>query len=216
MPKIAASIVFPVSAPPRRNAVVRTDDNGVVLSVSKGNASFSEMAGVEFYSGILIPGLVDLLSDPECDSHRLVAEGVRVTGRIGDPDQEVRTWKNRYGLELSYRFFDNMDNFNNGFRKGETRGVFCSMGSGLSLQALASFGRTDLLSLMFELQEGPLRYRLPDLITMATMNGAHALDYQKEAGAISPGMRPGLNIIEGVDVSGMRLLPVSRLKRLRV
>jgi hypothetical protein len=216
MPKIAASIVFPVSAPPRRNAVVRMDDNGTVLSVSKGDASFSEMAGVEFYSGILIPGLVDLLNNKVCDNHRLVAEGVRVTGLIGDAGQEDMTWKSRYGPELSFRFFDGMDNFNKGFREGETSNVFCPMGSGGSLQALASRGRTDLLSLMFELQEGPLRYRLPDLITMATMNGAHALNYQIEAGAISPGMRPGLNIIEGVDISGMRLLPVSRLRRLRV
>ena len=277
MPRIAASIVFPVSSPPCSNAVVEIDHNGAVVSVSRGGASFTELAGVEYYSGILIPGLADVMCGPGESGHRLLATGVRVAGRVGwpvdrdgnwdppldspagsgsapfqprspggtphggqsadpggtphgdhpaapgeppalpqkmVPDTTGVTWRNRYGGTVGYTLYKSMDHFRQYFRECEVSGVCHFSAPQGELQVLAGYGRTGLLELMLALQDGPLRYSLPELLTMATLNGTLATGYSGEAGTLSPGMRPGLNIIEGVDIKKMRLLPVSRLRRL--
>ncbi len=294
MPRIAASIVFPVSSPPRSNAVVEIDQNGTVLSVSRGGASFRELAGVEYYSGILIPGLADVMCGPDESGHRLLAAGMRVAGRVGwpadrdgswdtprgrpagsgntpfhprstdyppapdgapqedhpaapgqpqSPDQASApggtpygsqfpapgkppslpqkmvpdttgvTWRNRYGGTVGYILYKSMDHFRQYFRDVEVSGVCHFIAPQGELQVLAGYGQTGLLELMLSLQDGPLRYSLPELLTMATLNGTLATGYSREAGTISPGMRPGLNIIEGVDIEKMKLLPVSRIRR---
>ena len=84
MPRIAASLVCPVSSPPLKNAVVTLDQNGVVLSIEGGSARFRERAGVEFYSGILIPGMADVFCGGR-ESSWLMTRGVRVAGRTGIP-----------------------------------------------------------------------------------------------------------------------------------
>ncbi len=212
-------MVFPVSSPPRSNAVVEIDRNGTVLSVSRGGASFRELAGVEYYSGILIPGLADMMCGPDESGHRLLATGVRVAGKVGwsqkmDPGTTGVTWRNRYGGTVGYTIYKSMDHFRQYFREGEVSGVCHFSAPQGELQVLAGYGRTGLLELMLALHDGPHRYTLPELLTMATLNGALATGYGGEAGTLSPGMRPGLNIIEGVDTVKMRLLPVSRLRRL--
>ena len=282
-------MVFPVSSPPRSNAVVEIDRHGTVVSVSQGGVSFRELAGVEYYSGILIPGLADVMCGPDESGHRLLATGVRVAGRVGwpgdrdggwypphgrpagsgsaplqslspnqasapdeipqedhpaapghprspdgtthggrspapgqppslpqkmVPDTTGVTWRNRYGGTVGYTLYKSMDHFRQYFREGEVSGVCHFSAPQGELQVLAGYGRTGLLELMLALQDGQHRYSLPELLTMATLNGTLATGYSGEAGTLSPGMRPGLNIIEGVDTGNMRLLPVSRLRRL--
>lgn len=266
MPRIAASIVFPVSSPPCSNAVVEIDQNGTVVSVSRGGASFREIAGVEYFSGILVPGLADVMCGQNESGHSLLAGGVRVAGRVGWPEdrdgsydpppgqstaagqstapgestafgepqspdrshsllQQMApgttgvTWRNRYGGTVGYTIYRSMDHFREYFRESEISDVFLFNTPEGDLEVLAGMGRTGrgrtgLLELMLALQDGPLRYSLPKLLTMATLNGALASGYRGEAGSLSPGMRPGLNIIEGVDIGKMRLLPVSRIRRI--
>jgi len=56
MRKVAAHYVFPVSAPPIRNGLVTLSDEGEILSLGEMQ---EEEEGVEFYSGVLIPGFVN-------------------------------------------------------------------------------------------------------------------------------------------------------------
>jgi hypothetical protein len=237
MRRIAASIVFPVSSPPRSNAVVEIDQTGMVVSVSRGGASFREIAGVEYFSGILVPGLADVMCGQNESGHSLLAGGVRVAGRVGWPgDRDGRydpppdhpstlhqqmvpgtkgvTWRNRYGGTVGYTLYSSMDHFRQYFRESEISDVFLFNVPEGDLEVLAGQGRTGLLELMLALQDGPCRYSLTKLLTMATLNGALASGYRGEAGSLSPGMRPGLNIIEGVDIGKMQLLPVSRIRRI--
>lgn len=49
--------------------VIRLDDNNVVIDITEHGQSFTETAGVEFYNGLLIPGLIaalpaDKINDP--------------------------------------------------------------------------------------------------------------------------------------------------------
>jgi cytosine/adenosine deaminase-related metal-dependent hydrolase len=71
-----------------------------------------------------------------------------------------------------------------------------------------------MMQMMLELQEGPASLSLPAILTMAALNGARALQFDHITGSIEPGKAPGLSIIEGADIAGVRLLPGSRLRRL--
>lgn len=59
MRKIAATYVFPVSGSPVKNGILICEDNGEVVEIVDGGGAFREEAGVEFYSGILVPGFVN-------------------------------------------------------------------------------------------------------------------------------------------------------------
>ncbi|TVR68172.1 MAG: hypothetical protein EA408_13820 [Marinilabiliales bacterium] len=210
MPRIAASIVFPVSSPPRRNAVVEVDGDGTVVSVSRGSPGFDEIAGVQYYSGILVPGLVDVMCGEKVDGDWLLTRGVRVAGTTVAPERNL--WQGRYGGCVSYAVYSDMNSFEKLFRQGSGTGVLLWGEPGLPV--LAGYGRMDLLQVMTGLQQFRREYELTELISMATLNGALATGFDGEAGTIEPGKRSGLNIIEGADLQRMRLLQGSRLRRI--
>lgn len=219
MRRIAASLVCPVSSPPIKNAVITLDRTGLIVSVEAGSDRFREKAGVEFYSGILIPGMVDVFCG-ERESSWLMTRGVRLAGRIGAPrdipgasgDDHLQPFrKGRQGI-IEYRIYDDTCHFQNIFQAGKTDGIYHALEME-GLPVLGSSGKMEMAELLLRLQEGEAGASLPLLFAMATLNGARALG-NTVAGCLQPGMQPGLNIIEGADIRNMRLLPGSRLRRL--
>jgi cytosine/adenosine deaminase-related metal-dependent hydrolase len=80
-----------------------------------------------------------------------------------------------------------------------------------------SLASNDDLSILEELKT--LQFNIPDipietLVMWATINGARALGKQDVYGSIKPGNKPGLLLIENVDLQNMRLLPESFVRRL--
>lgn len=59
MRKIAANLIYPVSSPPIKNGYLVIDDYGKIVDLLTYNRSNKEIAGLEYYSGILIPGFVN-------------------------------------------------------------------------------------------------------------------------------------------------------------
>jgi len=57
--KLAAHYVIPGNGKPIKNGIITIDDSGKVLEVSQTNQSLQEISGLEFYSGVLIPGFVN-------------------------------------------------------------------------------------------------------------------------------------------------------------
>lgn len=53
-----------------------------------------------------------------------------------------------------------------------------------------------------------------EIVTWATRNGAEALEMNEWAGTIEKGKRPGINLITGMDLLHLQLLPKSKVKRL--
>ena len=53
-----------------------------------------------------------------------------------------------------------------------------------------------------------------EIVTWATRNGAEALEMNEWAGTIEKGKRPGINLITGMDLQHIQLLPQSKVKRL--
>ncbi|MEN8115758.1 MAG: amidohydrolase family protein [Bacteroidota bacterium] len=59
MRKIAATYIFPGNLPPIKNGILVCEEDGTVIDIIKGEDSFREEHGIEFYSGILTPGFVN-------------------------------------------------------------------------------------------------------------------------------------------------------------
>jgi imidazolonepropionase-like amidohydrolase len=53
---------------------------------------------------------------------------------------------------------------------------------------------------------------LADLIKWSTLNGAEALCENNKYGSIEPGKKPGLLLLQDIDLEKMRLLPESKVK----
>ena len=59
MRKITANIIYPVSSPPIKDAYVVIDNNEEIVDIVNYNRNSKEVAGLEYYSGVLIPGFVN-------------------------------------------------------------------------------------------------------------------------------------------------------------
>lgn len=59
MRKIAATYIFPVNQSSIKNGILVCNDDGEVVDVIDNGGQFCEEAGVEYYSGILVPGFVN-------------------------------------------------------------------------------------------------------------------------------------------------------------
>jgi aminodeoxyfutalosine deaminase len=80
-----------------------------------------------------------------------------------------------------------------------------------------SLASNDRLSILEELKTLHTFYPwvpLQDLIVWATLNGAKALGEEAEFGSIQPGKKPGLLLLQDIDLHKLRLLPESRVTRL--
>jgi len=84
----------------------------------------------------------------------------------------------------------------------------------IGTDSLASNNRLSILEELKTLQQNFPGVSLEDLIRWATLNGAEALAENARFGSIQPGKKPGLLLIQDVDLPKMRLLPGSYIKRL--
>jgi len=80
--------------------------------------------------------------------------------------------------------------------------------------SLASNDRLDMLTEMRLLHDAAPDISLDEVIRWGTINGARALKMSDALGSIEPGKKPGLLLIENADLVNLRLLPVSRVRRL--
>ena len=59
MRKIASSYIFAGDQPPIKNGILVCEDDGTIIDIIDKKETFREEAGVEFYSGILVPGFIN-------------------------------------------------------------------------------------------------------------------------------------------------------------
>ncbi|PKQ62837.1 hypothetical protein BZG02_11625 [Labilibaculum filiforme] len=62
MRKIAANYIFPVTSEPLRNGIIILDSENKIVDLIDTKGDFKEISNLEFYSGVLIPGLVDVFT----------------------------------------------------------------------------------------------------------------------------------------------------------
>ena len=84
----------------------------------------------------------------------------------------------------------------------------------LGTDSLSSNHSLSVLDEMITLHQYFPNIPFGELVQWATGNGAKALRMEKQIGTIEPGKQPGLNLITGMDLQQLKLLPGSHVKRL--
>jgi cytosine/adenosine deaminase-related metal-dependent hydrolase len=84
----------------------------------------------------------------------------------------------------------------------------------IGTDSLASNLNLSILEELKTIQLNFLNIPIEDLIYWATINGAKALGKEDEYGKIEVGKKPGLLLIQNVDLQNMKLLPESYVTRL--
>lgn len=88
MRKIAATYIFPGDKSPIKNGILVLNDDGSVEDIIDRGVAFKEEAGVEFYSGILVPGFVNAHCHLELSHlHEKIEEKTGIGGFIGKINQ---------------------------------------------------------------------------------------------------------------------------------
>lgn len=84
----------------------------------------------------------------------------------------------------------------------------------IGTDSLASNRKLDILEEIKTIQDNFPSVGLEELIRWATFNGARALGEEEEFGSIEPGKRPGLVLLQDVDLQNLKLLPGTCVRRL--
>ncbi len=84
----------------------------------------------------------------------------------------------------------------------------------IGTDSLASNTELSILAELKTLQINFPETSIGDLVLWATMNGAKALGEEKQFGSIETGKKPGLLLLQNVDLQNMKLLPDSFVTRL--
>ncbi|WP_372946708.1 amidohydrolase family protein [Mariniphaga sp.] len=84
----------------------------------------------------------------------------------------------------------------------------------LGTDSLASNQTLSILNEMITLQKFFPKISLYDLVEWGCWNGAQALGLTDLFGSLKPGKKPGVNLITGVDLKGLKLTEKSKVKKL--
>jgi aminodeoxyfutalosine deaminase len=84
----------------------------------------------------------------------------------------------------------------------------------IGTDSLASNTNLSILGELKTLQNNYPDLNIGDLVAWATVNGAKALASEDTFGSLAPGKRPGIVLLENVDLQNMKLLPESTVTRL--
>lgn len=88
MRKFAATYLFTGSGELVKNSVLICDDEGTILDIEHRKEAFREAAGIEYHSGILVPGFVNTHCHLEFSKlHKRIAEKSGLSGFIGQINQ---------------------------------------------------------------------------------------------------------------------------------
>jgi len=82
--KIAATYIFPCNQPPIKNGTLVCEDDGTIIEVIDNKDIIQEESGLEYYSGILVPGFVNSHCHLELSHLKgKIEERIQIGGFIG-------------------------------------------------------------------------------------------------------------------------------------
>ena len=84
----------------------------------------------------------------------------------------------------------------------------------IGTDSLSSNHQLSMLEEMKIIQSHFPAITLSEIVSWATSNGSEALEMNDWAGTIERGKKPGINLISGMDLQHLQLLPQSKVKRL--
>jgi len=227
MKSLSAQYVITNTGRPLKRAVITTEDDGTIISIEDTTGALSEKHSTEFYNGIIVPGFVN--SHCHLELSHLKGHTSKKESRICylnllevfrlDPEKAnrriadiIRQLKKRENLYWCLCPNSNIyiENSIPPLKLLIEEGCEFIIGT----DSLASNANLSILEELKTLQLNWPDVPIEDLVSWATINGARALGEQEQFGSIEPGKKPGLLLIENVDLQNMRLLPESFVRRL--
>jgi hypothetical protein len=189
--KIASSYIFPVTQPPIKNGILFCDDDGVIQDIFDPKSNFKEKAGLEFYSGILIPGFVSVFNVKS------------VCNQLFDSNSfSLSDFKNEVFCQ----------------HLNQKISVVSSSDRKLWAAGLVAYNenhsQVSVIQEMLFLQKKFPEVKLEDLIAFFTLKIAKEMHIDDCFGSFEKGKMPGVNLISGVDFQNMKLTTNTRVKRL--
>lgn len=201
MRKIAASYIFTNIGDPIKNGILLCNDQGEVIEIIGEGGQLKEMAGMEFYSGILVPGFIcpslHLNELSKVISRKLWSAGIVLAFDINDSnacriDYNTTSYQGidpihdlKYDAQPDVSF-----RFDQPFKPGDS-----------------------FLHQLFLLQENEHR-ALDELFKELIFDTAKYFGCDSIFGSFEKGKKPGLNLITGLDYNAMKLTASSKIKRL--
>jgi cytosine/adenosine deaminase-related metal-dependent hydrolase len=82
MRRISATYIFTLQGTPLKKGIVEINDNGIIEAIIDTGGVVTETAGLEYYSGIIVPGFVNIHCNLEQPLHQ--GEMDKRTGKIHD------------------------------------------------------------------------------------------------------------------------------------
>jgi cytosine/adenosine deaminase-related metal-dependent hydrolase len=186
MRKITAPYIFPVSSKPLKLGIIVFSDDGEIIDLIDTQGELKEIASLEYYPGILVPGFVNAHCHTELSVKQL----------------EHPYWVicPRSNLMLENRLPD----------------IELLMSKKLNIAVgTDSYSFNQNLSILEELKTIGSHYpsiSLEELLLWSTLNGAKALNRTQQLGSFEKGKKPGINLITGIDFDKMCLTRQSKVK----
>ena len=234
MRKLSAHYIFTGTGEILNKGIITITDQGVISDILDTHGDLDEMAGVEFFSGIITPGFTcvhcpDYKSD--CEKYFPNTSEQTVIKKITDSFEslgpetvlvnakkdDVDLWRN--GLIAVGEVSNNITIFplNLNLENHTVNAEFLQSKNLLVCVGIESFSSNPKLQVLEELKKIQTHWpgiTLGDMISWATRNGAEALTLNGWCGTIELGKKPGINLITGLDLHHLRLKPESKIKRL--
>jgi hypothetical protein len=200
--KIAATYIFTGNNSPLKNAILLCEEDGTIVEVVEKGNNFTEEAGVEFYSGILVPGFVRLkcnLKDHTLIANRKMwAQGVALAA---DFENSVYVECEKNALKFQQLFHSGKD----------TKVI--ELDPTLEIEFRNLEFNNLVLAEIFMLQQKDIA-SLPELFERISADAAKCLGMDNRFGSFEKGKQPGVNLITGVDFKHMKLSSRSKVTRL--
>jgi aminodeoxyfutalosine deaminase len=203
--KISATYIFPCNRPPLKNGILISDDAGIIIELIDTGGNLQEQAGLEYYSGILMPGFVNANNHPEL-LHR---NNLATKADISLLKKQRASANKFFVLRLNSNLYIENKLTDVAFFKNEDLNI-CQETDGLP-----SNQNQSVLREMISLQHHFPELTIEKLAEWACLNGARALGIDNLYGSFEPGKKPGMNLITGVDLHQLKLSSKSKIKVLQ-
>ena len=193
MRKIAATYVYPLTRTPIKNGILLCEDDGTIIEIIDKGEEFREEAGVEHYSGILVPGFVrsnELKNLDKVRCRKMWAEGIVLALDVGN-SLFAEITKNEFAVHALAA--DLMQNNKSPDCMGMQRPI---------------------PEHLYAMQEQNRSLNMTELLTLLSLEKARDLGIESQYGSFEPGTRPGINLVTGIDYKRMRFTPDMKIKRL--
>jgi len=212
MRKITANVIYPVSSAPLKNAYLIIDDKGKIVDIVKYERNKKELAGLEYYSGILIPGFVN----PHCNLALLQlnekitnGHGLNLYSNQGQSNEPKTIGDKHTQKALRFMWSRGISALGNVVG---TNYLMHQLWTGSDSYALSN--QVSVIDAMVTISIEFPEMSFETLLEMVTLNGAKALGMEETLGSFDKGKQPGVLLVSGFDFKKQQLRSDAEVTRM--